>query len=133
MPLFLIFRAKIAQKQLFMQFLASFEQIAAYQLLCMASKMDRMQLFIIFQGNNCTKTPIYAIVGLFLSKQLHMGSYAHLRKWIMFSVANKKSTSNFWRPTHRNLPESLYRSALKPSRLPAAHSDECFKALTAAG
>jgi len=74
MPLFLIFRAKIAQKRQFMQFLATFDQIAAYTLLCMASKMDRMQLFIIFQGNNCTKTPIYAIVGLFLSKQLHMGS-----------------------------------------------------------
>ena len=72
MPLFLIFRAKIAQKRLFMQFLATFDQIAAYTLLCMASKMDRMQLFMIFQGNNCTKTPIYAIVGLFLSKQLHM-------------------------------------------------------------
>ena len=71
-----------------MQFLDTFEQIAAYTLLCMASKMDRMQLFIIFQGNNCIKTRIYATVGLFLSKQLHMGSYAHLRKWIMFSAAN---------------------------------------------
>jgi hypothetical protein len=65
---------KLHKKHLFMQFLATFDQIAAYTLLCMASKMDRMQLFIIFQGNNCTKTPIYAIVGLFLSKQLHMGS-----------------------------------------------------------
>jgi hypothetical protein len=73
MPLFLIFRAKIAQKRQFMQFLATFDQIAAYTLLCMASKMDRMQLFIIFQGNNCTKTPIYAIVGHFLSRKLHTG------------------------------------------------------------
>ena len=72
MPLSLIFRAKIAQKRRFVQFLAIFEQKAAYTLLCMASKMDRMQLFIIFQGNNCTKTPIYAIIGLILSKQLHM-------------------------------------------------------------
>ena len=56
-----------------MQFLASFEQIAAYTLLCMASKMDRMQLFIIFQVNNCTKTPIYAIVDHFLSRKLHTG------------------------------------------------------------
>ena len=73
MPLFLIFRAKIAQKRQFMQFLGIFEQIAAYTLLCMASKMVRVQLFINFQGNNCIKTRIYATVGLFLSKQLHMG------------------------------------------------------------
>jgi len=66
------FQGENCTKTPFMQFLAIFEQKAAYTLLCMASKMDRMQLFIIFQGNNCTKTPIYAIVGLILCKQLHM-------------------------------------------------------------
>ena len=55
-----------------MQFFATFEQIAAYQLICMASKMDRMQLFIIFQGNNYRKTLISVIVGRFLIKQLQM-------------------------------------------------------------
>ena len=55
-----------------MQFLGIFEQIAAYTLLCMASKMVRVQLFIIFQGNNYRKTLISVIVGRFLIKQLQM-------------------------------------------------------------
>jgi len=77
MPLFLIFRSKIAQKHQFMQFLATFDQIAAYTLLCMASKMDRMQLFIIFQGNNCTNLPFYAIVVRKKEQQLHIQFFGY--------------------------------------------------------
>ena len=54
-----------------------FKQITAYTLLCMASKMYRMQLFIIFQGNNCTNLPFYAIVVRKKEQQLHIQFFGY--------------------------------------------------------